>query len=174
MATFTASIVGATFISSTVETIVMVCITDLVISLAEVICVTDSLFTEMSVLIAEIAIRTVLVIIQSSTSSQASSSFSTVGTVVRVMGSRNITDSIVVVTIRVLGTLTGSRIDTLEEYGAVASITLVTVRVLTAFIFRQISVTCDTTLNVGRPITDRSKRILITWIKCESPLVIAK
>jgi len=174
VATFTTSIVGATIISSTVETIVMVCITDLVISLAEVICVTDSLFTEMSVLIAEIAIRTVLVIIQSSTSSQASSSFSTVGTVVRVMGSRNITDSIVVVTIRVLGTLTGSRIDTLEEYGAVASITLVTVRVLTAFIFRQISVTCDTTLNVGRPITDRSKRILITWIKCESPLVIAK
>jgi len=166
MATFTTSIVRPTIISSTVETVVIVCITNLVISITEVISVTDSLFTEMSVIITMVAIRTVLVIVQSSTSSKTFSSFSTVGTVLRVMGSRNIANSVIVVTIGVLSTLTGSRVDTLEEDGTVTSITHVTVSVLTTFILRKIGVTHNPTFNIGWPVTDWSHRIFITGIKC--------
>ena len=64
------------------------------------------------------------------------------------------------------------RVDTFEVKGAISSITLVTVGVLTAFIIRKVCVANNWTFNIGRPVTNGTNRILVPWVKCEGPLVI--
>ena len=89
-----------------------------------------------------------------------------------IVGSGNIADTIRVVTVRVIGTLARSIVYTGEVHCTVAIGTFVAILIMTTFVLIQVA--NYSTLNVGWPVTHRSKGILVAWVECESPLVIAK
>ena len=159
--TFTATIYRAT-ITSTEETVVIVFITNVVISRTVKIATTDWQLTFMDVQITNISIKTVQI---TKTTSMTFTSF-TIGTVVGVMGSSNIANVKIGDTICFLIRFTGFRVDTLEGKRTISYRTLlIAICILTTFILWDISATFNTTFNVGWPITDRSFRILVTVIK---------
>jgi len=235
MAALTAAIVTAT-VSATKEAVVMLAIAHLVVSIAEGVVSTHTKLTLMARLVAFIVVRTVGIVLQTSTawlalagggiaivavatvrvagvlhvahpikhvalhavpaaahvvtaagwvrvwtvytvsSNSRTASHTQSSVTERTCGflvwSWDIANTIKVVTFRVLAALTDSIILAGKGHCAVAIGTLVTIRILAAFML--LKITNNSALNVGWPVTHGAERILVARIECQRPLAIAQ
>ena len=161
MASWTAAIKGLAVSSSAVEAVVVLVIADLVEAQTLGVLHTDCWLTE--VVRAEVTVRTVVIV---HTASLALPGL-TVGTVVRGVGGRQVTDPLRVLALSVLSATTGRAVGAGAVRVAVTSTTLVTVSVTLAL---SILGTGEAAVDDIRPVTDWAQGELERHVEGERPL----